>query len=169
MPVAPRTLLALLHLITQVGVSGAGAHTISEGGEASMPRNVQLTSAAWNALNAKKWPAAIEKAAECIDEFEHQARRQQAQLEATRAPLPPTGTASDSEKTTIMARGPLNDVATCLFIKGRALEMLGKGPEAVVAYSSAATLTYARCWDPHGWFWSPSEGAQDRIKQLGIK
>lgn len=73
---------------------------------------------------------------------------------------------SDQDKQKIFANGLLNDVATCYFIKGKAAEKLVRKDDAKRAYEEAKKLTYARAWDPQGWFWSPSEGASDRLDAL---
>jgi hypothetical protein len=53
---------------------------------------------------------------------------------------------------------------TRYFIKGKALEQLKQREAAIAAYKAAATLTYARAWDPTGpWFWSPAEAAAERL------
>lgn len=128
--------------------------------------NTVLTSQAWEAYNRGDYKAAIESADRCINEFLGRAMREQEELEAKNTPLPPIGAVSDQERQVIFARGLLNDVATCLYIRGRSLEAEGKREEAGKVYERAAKYTYARCWDPKGWFWSPSEGARDRLRML---
>ena len=132
----------------------------------SLPRNVQCTVDGWQAFNRENWEAASRKATECIEEFGPQAAIEQERLERDGAALPRTGAVSDEERTTILNRGPLNDVATSLFIKGRAAEKLGRVEDARRAYESAAKLTYGRCWDPAGWFWSPAEASSARLQHL---
>jgi hypothetical protein len=70
-------------------------------------------------------------------------------------------------------RWAVNDVATAYFVKGRAAEYLLKKQKnqkykqiAQEAYQSAMKFTYARCWDPQGWFWSPAEAAGERLPLL---
>jgi tetratricopeptide (TPR) repeat protein len=121
---------------------------------------------AWAAYNKRDHAGAIEWADRCINESLGRATREQEQLETTKAPLPPLGPASRQEKKVIFARVALNDAATCLYIKGRSLEATGRKEEAMEAYRDASKLTYARCWDPKGWFWSPSEGSLDRLRML---
>ncbi len=128
--------------------------------------NTELTSQAWNALNKGDYDGAIAAADKCINEFLGRAMREQEDLEAKKTPLPPTGKVSDQERQAIFARGLLNDVATCLYIKGRSLEAKGQKGEAVKVYKATAKYTYARCWDPQGWFWSLSDGASDRLRML---
>lgn len=131
-------------------------------------RNEELTSSAWHAFNAKDYKRAIEIADEVLDDFLLQAERDQRELETSSAPSPPTGKpSSGEEKQRTLERGVLNDVATCYFIKGKASEKLKKIDEAKKAYTGAKALTYARTWDPAGWFWSPSQAAKDRLTLLG--
>lgn len=131
-----------------------------------LPLNVRLTNQAWEAFNKSDYEHAISYAEKCINEFLGGAERKQLQLEKENAALPPTGAVSDQEKETIFALGLLNDVATCLFIKGRSEEALGHKEEAIKAYQAASKYTHARCWDPKGWFWSPSEASSDRLSVL---
>ncbi|MDA1314235.1 MAG: hypothetical protein O2968_12925 [Acidobacteria bacterium] len=131
-------------------------------------KNEELTSDAWNAFNAKDYKRAIEIADEVLGNFTLQAERDQRELETSGAPNPSTGKPrSGEEKQRTLERGLLNDVATCYFIKGQANDKLKKIDEAKKAYTSAAALTYARTWDPAGWFWSPSQAAKDRLTLLG--
>jgi tetratricopeptide (TPR) repeat protein len=128
--------------------------------------NVELTTKAWKAYNNADYNKAISYAEKCINEFRGAAKREQEQLEMKKVPLPPTGKVSDQERKLIWAKGLLNDVGTCFYIKGRSLEELGQKEEAKKAYQNAAEYTYARCWDPKGWFWDPSEAASDRLRSL---
>jgi len=130
------------------------------------PLNVQLTKQAWDAFNEEDYERAIVHAEECINEFRGAADREQKQLEEDHVPLPPKGKVSDQQKEIILARGLLNDVATCFWIKGRSAENLERIEEAKQAYQATLRYTYARCWDPKGWFWAPSEAASDRLSQL---
>ena len=61
----------------------------------------------------------------------------------------------------------LNDVGTALFILGEAYQNAGKKEEAVSAYKRVINeFFYAQCWDPGGWFWKPSEAAQQKLGEL---
>ena len=128
------------------------------------PKNEQLTSDAWDALNKLDYATAIQKTEECIDSFELQAIRDQEALKDS--PMPPVGAVGDEDKAVIQARGVLNDVATCYFIKGQALEKLDRISEAKEAYQGAQQFPYGRTWDPLGWFWSPADAAADRLAKL---
>jgi hypothetical protein len=130
------------------------------------PLNVQLTNAAWAAFNKGAHAEAIVAADRCVTEFLGVADREQARLAADKVPSPPVGAVSAAVKATILARGPLNDVATCYWIKGRAAEANGQTAAAREAYLAASKYTYARTWDPQGWFWDPAQDAADRSKRL---
>jgi hypothetical protein len=131
--------------------------------------NVILTTAAWDALNDGDYARAITLADSCVAAFGGAAFGDQAQLEGSKVPIPPKGKVSDAQKKDIHTRGPLNDVGTCLFIKGKAYESLRRVDEARKAYLEARGFTYARCWDPQGWFWSPSEAASGQIAAIDAK
>jgi hypothetical protein len=153
--------LGLLLIFISVGLFAgrafsSGKHTL----------NVELTTAAWDAFNKKDFPRAIANAEKCIGEFRGAADREQDSLEKAGTPLPPTGKVSNDAKALIISRGLLNDVATCYYIKGRSAQELGRRDEAIGAFEAAAKYTYARSWDPQGWFWSPAEAAKDRLTSM---
>lgn len=133
------------------------------------PLNEELTTAAWNALVKGSSQEAKMKAQACIKEFGPAADREQAELKLQNAPSPPKGKVTDAEAKSIFNRGLLNDVATSYFILGKAAEALSQKAEAIKAYEKATTYTYARTWDPKGWFWSPAEGASDRLTAINSK
>lgn len=63
----------------------------------------------------------------------------------------------------------LNDVATAYFIKGEVLRKEEKNEEAKIAYQKVVDdYFYGQCWDPQGWFWKPSEAAQQALDDLEI-
>jgi len=130
------------------------------------PLNVQLTTQAWDAFNKGDYQNAVIYADRCIDEYRGNADREEAQLENSRAAIPPKGSATAAERKAIWSRGLLNDVATCVYIKGRSLENLGQKDKAIAVYAVASKYIYGRCWDPKGWFWSPAEVASDRLASL---
>jgi hypothetical protein len=130
---------------------------------------------AWKAFNRNDHKFAIKFADECIENFGKTADRMQEKLIKDKEPLPPTGSVNDAEKNKIFKRGPLNDVATAYFIKGRSAESLyRKGGSkdtaskamAEDAYKATCRYKHARTWDPNGWFWSPCEAATDRLTSL---
>lgn len=130
---------------------------------------------AWDAYNRADYAAAIRAADSCISDLHAKAERDQAVLKQRQEPEPPKGAANDAEKQKIFARGVLNDTAAAYFVKGRSAEALAQEQKdkskdylamARAAYRRAENLTYARVWDPQGWFWSPAEAAADRLSGL---
>ena len=130
--------------------------------------NVKLTNAAWVHFNAKRYAKAIVAADKCIETFYAVAKSTNAELVKKKAAKAPRGKVVEGSKRfeEVASRGPLNDTATCLWIKARSWEELGKTKDAKEAYSKAAGLSYAACWDPKGWFWSPPEDAVAAAKRL---
>lgn len=124
-----------------------------------------IAGEAWKAFNTQKWALAISKADECIKAYQDYADEQQAELEKANAPQP-ADNATGEEKERIFKRGLLNDVATCFWIKARALEESKQNTQAREAYQAATKYTYARAWDVKGWFWRPAKDASFRLKHL---
>ena len=61
----------------------------------------------------------------------------------------------------------LNDVGTCLFIKGQALEAQGNAKGASAVYQKLMNeLKFSQCWDERGWFWRPADAAAGRLKAI---
>jgi hypothetical protein len=153
--------IMLLPACAQTNKSGSQLKAESD----QKPLNERLTAAAWEAFNNEKYERAITNADKCIDEFLGAAGRIQAKLEEDKASIP-TGSVNEEQKKQIFKNGLLNDVATCSFIKGRSLEKLSRKEDAKNAYEATKKLSYGRCWDPGGWFWSPAEAAADRLRLL---
>ncbi len=115
-----------------------------------------ITGKAWEATHANNNDLAVAYADKCIEMFGAKAVEMQKALTT-----PPT------EKDQVFAQWALNDVGTCYFIKGQALEAQGKKKEAAAAYKFVAdNLAFAQCWDPKGWFWKPADAARDKAKKL---
>lgn len=115
-----------------------------------------ITNKAWQASEAKDFAAVDGYTSKCIEMFKTQAVEQQKALKE-----PPT------DKDVIFAQWALNDVGTCYFIRGQALEKQGKNKEAIEAYKFLVdNLAFAQTWDPKGWFWKPAGAAAGRIKAL---
>jgi hypothetical protein len=130
-------------------------------------KNEQLIAESWNAFNDGKYERAIEKAKECIIEFQEEALRQERELRDSKAPQPPIGETTAEKTREIVQRGLLNDVATGWVIIGMSERKLGHKEKAISAFSKASQFSYARTYDP-SWkgFWSPAEKAKDYIKSL---
>ncbi|MES2657899.1 MAG: beta-glucanase precursor [Verrucomicrobiota bacterium] len=115
-----------------------------------------ITSKAWESLNAKNFVNAKAYAQKCIDMFGAQAVTMQKGL-----------TAPATVKEQVFTSWALNDVGTCYYILGQALEGEAKGKEAIVPYKFLVdNLAFAQCYDAKGWFWKPAESARERIKAL---
>jgi hypothetical protein len=128
---------------------------------------------AWDSFNKRDYRSAIRAVDDCIENFGATAERQQKQLKDRHVGPPPTGLVSNTEKSAIFANAILNDVGTAYYIKGRSAEyLLSQTKErryaemAHTAYRGAMALSYARTFDPQGWFWSPAEAASDRLQLL---
>jgi len=134
---------------------------------AVLSKNTELTNAAWDAFKKLDYVASIEKAKECINIFEIQALQEQKDFSEKKLPPPPLGRpANDSKKEEVLSRGVLNDVATCYFIKGQALEKLVRIDEAKEAYKETRKFPDARAWDVAGFFWAPAVGATNNLSKL---
>ncbi len=117
-----------------------------------------LTEKAWKALEDKDYDSVMGYTQKCIDMFKGQAVTQQKAL--TAAP-------DTSDKDKVFANWALNDVGTCYFIQGKALEEENKPKDALTAYQFLAdNLSYCECWDTKGWFWSPAGAAKERVTAL---
>lgn len=117
-----------------------------------------ITTKAWEALNASQHEDAIGYARKCIELYQTKAEEMQ---KALTAPVP----ADNKEE--VFKQWALNDVGTCLFILGQALEKQNKGSEAITAYKKLVEkVSFAQTWDTKGWFWKPADAAKARIKAL---
>jgi hypothetical protein len=118
-------------------------------------KSVTLTTKAWQALDAKNYPAVVGYTNKCIETYKSQATEQQ---KALKEPAP---------KETAAQQWALNDVGTCYFIQGKALDDSGDKKGAIAAYKALAdTLSFAQCWDTKGWFWKPADAARKRLAEL---
>jgi len=119
-----------------------------------------LTVKAWDALGNDKPAEAIKLTKRCIELYEKEAVKMQKEL---KAPL-------EGDDDAIRAKWALNDVGTSYFIMGKALEEQEKTEEAVKAYTALTKkVSFAQCWDPNGWFWSPATAAKERLTELKPK
>lgn len=157
---------ALFVVITMgLGASEAVAKPGAQG-QVEAPRNVELTNAAWDAFRNQKYEDAIAAADRCANRFKSDADQTQADLEKKKAKPLPKGKVNEEQRKAIFDQGVINDVATCYWIKGRSAQLLHRNEEAKQAYNAVLKYSYARTWDPKGWFWSPAEDASDRLQDL---
>ncbi|MGE9296991.1 MAG: tetratricopeptide repeat protein [Puniceicoccales bacterium] len=111
-----------------------------------------LTTKAWEAYGARDFPLAVDYASKCIELYSGQAKEMQAGLE---------GPAPAEIASSLWA---LNDVGTCLYIRGQVYEAQGKSALALADYKRLANeFRFAQTWDTKGWYWSPADAAKQRI------
>jgi hypothetical protein len=61
----------------------------------------------------------------------------------------------------------INDVGTCMFIKGEMLRRAGKIQEAKEVFTTLVNDYYfSQCWDPKGWFWKPADAAREKLAEM---
>jgi hypothetical protein len=114
-----------------------------------------LTTRAWRALERGDVTETLASTAKCRELHADEAARQQAEL----TEFLPRERGHDA--------WALNDVGTCCYIEGQALEKADRKAEAVAAYRRlVAEFGFAQCWDERGWFWHPAEAAQERLDAL---
>jgi tetratricopeptide (TPR) repeat protein len=117
----------------------------------------QLVQKAWAALAANDLKAVEAYANKTVGLYAGKAKDMQASLKEY--PW------ESKEKT--FSYWALNDVGTALFILGEAYQNAGKKDEAAKEYKRVINeFFYAQCWDPGGWFWKPSEAAQQKLGEL---
>jgi hypothetical protein len=118
-----------------------------------------LTSKAWKAADTQA-DDALAYAERCIATYEGEAKKMQEAL--TARPV-------DETKEQTASRWALNDVGTCLLIKGDLLLKRGDKAGAKEAYGKLAKqFADAQCWDPQGWFWAPSDAAKKKLVELEL-
>ena len=116
-----------------------------------------LTGKAWEALNAGDHAMVKAYTDKCIDMYLAKAKEMQSGLTAL-----PTGSQEEVSK-----YWALNDVGTCLFIKGQSLQKKGDKAGAKKAFKTLVDeLKYSQCWDSNGWFWSPAGAAKKILVEL---
>lgn len=132
----------------------------------SLALNARLTTYAWCEFNQRRDSSAIALADECVATFQAQAVRAQEAFTARGEPHPPVGRVPAEEAARIHARGLLNDVATCHYIRAMSLQRLGRTADAREAYQAVLRFPDARTWDETGGFWPPAEAAESRLARL---
>ncbi|MFP6892140.1 MAG: glycosyl hydrolase [Opitutales bacterium] len=115
----------------------------------------QVTAKAWSALGRKDWNAAVAHADRALKTWGSQARQTNSRLKGY-------ASAKDAKK-----HSNLNEVGTCLMLKGDALRQKGDVKGANAAYELLLSdFQYAQVWDPKGWFWKPAEAARKNLVKL---
>jgi hypothetical protein len=157
--------LASLSLVLSLALCGGLLHAQTNSAPAAAPqasqydfgdcKSVTLTGKAWQALNAKDYAGVAAYTGKCIDTYKDTAIQQQASLKAP------------ADKDSANTYWALNDVGTCYFIAGKALDDKGDKKGAIAAYKFLVdNLSFAQCWDPNGWFWKPADAAKKRLTEL---
>jgi len=120
-------------------------------------RSVTLTTKAWEALNKGDVEAVLAYTNKCAELYGEEAKKMQASLKDF-----VKGSNQD-----IFNYWALNDVGTCLFIQGEAFRKANMEEEAKEAYKKVIdNYSFAQCWDPKGWFWKPTDAAQERLAAI---
>ena len=116
-----------------------------------------LATKAWEALNSKDLAGVDAYVNKCLELYTDQAKEMQGTLKEY----------PWESKEKIFSYWALNDVGTCLFIKGEAYRNAGNTEEAKKAYKKLVDeFSFAQCWDPQGWFWKPAEAAQQKLDEI---
>ncbi|EKD26147.1 MAG: Beta-glucanase [uncultured bacterium] len=114
-----------------------------------------LTRKAWEALDSGNTANALIYVNKCLSLYKKDALKQQESL-TTYAP-----------KDKAFDYWALNDVATCLYIKGDAYAKDKDWEKSVEAYKSIINeYFYAQCWDPRGWFWKPAVACRGKLNKI---
>ena len=120
----------------------------------------QVTARCWDAMSRKDWDAVISQADRSVKTWGAQARTMNGEL----SDLPK----GDAAKQFVN----LNEVGTCIWLKGEALRQKGDPTVAMVAYRTViAHYEFAQSWDKNGWWWQPADAARKqlaRFKAAGI-
>jgi len=116
-----------------------------------------LTTQAWKALGKNDLNAVLAYTDKALALYEEKAKAMQASMSEY----------AWESKEKIFSKWALNDVGTSLFIRGEAFKKAGQRRKAKRAYKTLVdNYFYAQCWDTNGWFWKPSEAAQQALDEL---
>src|SRR5260370_5150061 len=113
--------LRLISLGLLTLLSGSRAANPRQQAKTEVPRNIELTNAAWAEYDNKNYEAAITAGIRCAERFKKEADGDQARMEKNHVEQPPTGKVTKmtaEQKKAILEQGVLNDVATCYWIAG---------------------------------------------------
>ena len=120
-----------------------------------------LTAKAWDAQNRGANDEALAYIAKCLELFETQAKNMQSSLSDFPPNVPTEATAK---------YWALNDVGTCLFIKGDILLKQGNKAVAKEVFTRLRDeFGYAQCWDPKGWYWKPAQAAKQKLVEIDFE
>lgn len=118
------------------------------------PSTLRMKASA--AMDNGEYRIALAYANKCIALFGKDALAQQTAL-----------TELPTDKDVVFKQWALNDVGVAYLLKGQALEAQENKMGALEAYKFLIEkLSYAQCWDPAGWFWSPVDLAKERVAAI---
>lgn len=121
-----------------------------------------LTTKAWGASSGSP-DDALAYIDQCIKLYEGEALKMQLALNTA------GGRPAKEAREATSGRWALNDVGTCLFIKGNLLLAKGDKAGAKEAYTKLAKgMPDAQCWDTKGWFWAPAAAAKQKLVELAL-
>jgi hypothetical protein len=117
-----------------------------------------MAGQAWTWLNQKNYPLASQQALVTIKCWEKDAQALQMKKSSKVKTFLPYAKGSTADFQRIEEYWALNDVGACYFILGKAADQQQQFAEAQ-RYFSTVLKDYplAQVWDPHGWFWSPTD------------
>ncbi len=117
----------------------------------------QVTTMCWDAMSRKDWDAVISQADRAVKTWGGQARTMNGKLSA----LPKDDAAKQFSN--------LNEVGTCVWLKGEALRQKGDPTAAMVAYKAViAHYEFAQSWDNKGWWWQPAAAARKQLAKFKV-
>ncbi len=141
-------LLASLSLVFSLILCGGNLHAQTNAAPAAAApsgydfgdsKSVTLTTKAWQALNGKDYAAVAAYTDKCITLYKDTAVQQQGSLKEA------------ADKDSAATYWALNDVGTCYFIAGKALDDKGDKKSAIAAYKFPVdNLSFAQCLTPKG-------------------
>jgi len=119
--------------------------------------SVTLVENAWAALQDGDLEKVLYYTNKCINLYDKRAKLMQAKLED----FPRGG------KDEIHRYWALNDVATAYYIQAEGYRKAGSLKKARQVYQRILDeYAYGQCWDPRGWFWKPSEAAENCLNDI---
>jgi hypothetical protein len=138
------------------------------------PENVRLARLSFEALDAARsnhdYAPALKASNVCVSKFGKQADGIEAALRKHNVPIlePRDVGPTPADRAAVFFRGPLNDVAACLFVKVASEVALKHADVAQSSYAQLCRYPHALVWDPKGWFWSPAQGARGELQSIGL-
>jgi tetratricopeptide (TPR) repeat protein len=117
-----------------------------------------LATKAWKALADKNLEGAVVFSSKCIEMYADKARAMQAGLKEY-----PAG-----DEKNIFSFWALNDVSTCLFIRGEAYRLSGNMDQAKKDYQSVVSeYSFGQAYDNRTKsFWKPSDASKDKLNMI---